>query len=319
MSPEYELPIDSGEVARYIDIATFMRTPRIDDPARVDVPLVGIPFDQGLAYRPGARHAPAAVREASRLIRRVNPTTKVFPFKLAQVADVGDVNVHPYDYEGSLQAITDRFAEMRRHGARPIACGGDHLVTLPILRGLAAEEPVGVIQIDSHSDTLDTFYGKKVTHATMMRRGIEEGLVDPKRCVQIGLRGTLWDGHDFDYAYESGMRVITFDDYEEMGRDAVIEEIRKTVGDGRTYITVDMDGLDPRDAPATAVPEPGGVSMRDLQVIMRSLGGIDAVGADVVEISPPHDPSGITAVNGANVMFELLCVIAPAHAAAKKG
>jgi guanidinopropionase len=309
----YELPIDSGQVARFVDIATFMRAPRIADLDRVDIGLFGIPFDLGLAYRPGSRHAPAAVREASRVIRRVNPTTGVNPFATCQVADVGDVNCHPYDYEGSIDAMTAFVRELREHGVAPLACGGDHLITLPCLRGLYDGTPFGLVQFDSHSDTLDEFYGRKVTHATTIRRAHEEGLIDPARCVQIGLRGTLWDGEDFDYATSSGMRVITYDEYDAMGRDAAIAEIRRVVGDGPTYVTYDIDGLDPTYAPGTAVLEPGGFSMRDSQVILRGMTGLNVVGGDVSEVSPPLDVGTITVTNGANLLFEILCLMAAAR------
>jgi guanidinopropionase len=306
------LPIDSGEVARFIEIATFMRAPRIDRLDDVDIALFGIPFDLGLAYRPGSRHGPSAVREASRIIRRVNPTTGVFPFALAQVADVGDVVVHPYDYDASITLIEAFTRRLTDHGVRPVACGGDHVVTLPVLRGLRTGERLGVIQFDSHSDTLDTFYGKRVTHATTMRRAVEEGVIDPRRVVQVGLRGSLWDGHDWDWPREAGMRVISYDEYETLGRGGVLDEIRRVVGDRPTYVTFDIDGLDPSDAPGTAVPEPGGISMRDAQVLLRGLTGLNLVGGDVVEVSPPLDASGLTAINAANLMFEILCVVAAA-------
>ena len=305
----YALPVDSGQVARFVDIATFMRAPFMQDLARVDVALFGIPFDLGLAYRPGSRHAPAAVREASRAIRRVNPTTGVNPFTAAQVADVGDVVCHPYDYDGAIAAMEAFARRLREHGARAVACGGDHVVTLPLLRGLYAGEPVGVIQFDSHSDTLDTFYGRRHARDVDAPRG-EEGIVDPRRCVQVGLRGTLWDGHDFDYAIASGMRCITYDEYEALGREAVIAEIRRVVGDGPAYVTWDVDGLDPVHAPGTAVLEPGGISMRDAQVMLRSLTGLAVRGGDVVEVSPPLDPTGVTVHNAANLMFEILCLVA---------
>ena len=312
MPVTYEQPIDSGEVARFVDVASFMRAPRITDLDRVGIGLFGIPFDLGLAYRPGARHAPAAVREASRVIRRVNPTTGVRPFELCQVADVGDVNCHPYDFDASVDLMTAFVAQLRQHGARPLACGGDHLISLPVLRGLHDGRPLGLIQFDSHSDTLDTFYGRRVTHATTMRRAVEEGLIDPARSVQIGLRGTMWDGNDFRYALDVGMRCITYDEYEEMGRAAAIAEIRRVVGDAATYLTYDIDGLDPTEAPGTAVLEPGGFSMRASQVILRSLTGLDIVGGDVSEVSPPLDVGGITVTNAANLLFEILCLMASA-------
>ena len=314
MAPE--LPIDSGDVARFVAMASFMRAPQIADLARVDIALFGIPFDLGLAYRPGSRHGPAAIREASRVIRRVNPTTGVNPFALCQVADVGDVNVHPYDLDASVDLMTAFVRTLRAHGARPLACGGDHLITLPVLRGLYDGTPLGVVQFDSHSDTLDTFYGRRVTHATSMRRAVEEGLIDPTRCVQIGLRGTQWDGADFAYALAVGMRCITYDEYEAIGRDAAIAEIRRVVGTGPAYITYDIDGLDPTQAPGTAVLEPGGFSMRDSQVILRSLGDLDVRGGDVAEVSPPLDVGQITVTNAANLMFEILCLMALAFARA---
>jgi guanidinopropionase len=312
MRVTYEQPIDSGEVARFVDIASFMRAPRITELGRVDIGLFGIPFDLGLAYRPGSRHAPAAVREASRVIRRVNPTTGVRPFEACQVADVGDVNCHPYDYALSIERMTAFVAALRDADVRPLACGGDHVISLPVLRGLHAGTPLGLIQFDSHSDTLDTFYGERITHATTMRRAVEEGLIDPTRSVQVGLRGTQWDGNDFAYALEQGMRCITYDEYESMGREAAIAEIRRVVGTGPTYLTYDVDGLDPTQAPGTAVLEPGGFSMRDSQVILRALTGLDIVGGDVAEVSPPLDVGGITVTNAANLLFEILCLMAAA-------
>lgn len=315
----YEQPVDSGHVARFVEIATMMRAPRIDDLDRVDIGLLGMPFDLGLAYRPGSRHAPAAVREASRVIRRINPTTGVCPFELCQVADIGDVIVHPYDYDASIDAMTAAVARMREHGVRPVVCGGDHVITLPVLRGLFAGEPFGLIQFDSHADTLDTFYGRRVTHATTIRRAVEEGLLDPRRCVQVGLRGTRFGPDDIRYGLDMGMRCITYDEYEDLGRAAVIEEIRRVVGDGPTYVTYDVDGLDPSQAPGTAVLEPGGFSMRDSQVILRSLTGLAVVGGDVAEVSPPLDPTGITVHNAANLLFEILCLVAVASAGARSG
>jgi len=309
----FELPVDSGAVARYVGIATFMRAPRIADLARVDVGLVGVPFDLGLAYRPGARHGPVQVREASRLIRRINPTTGVFPFELCQVADVGDIATHPLDLLASIDLIRDFFRTLREHDVRPVAIGGDHSITLPILRGLFDGTPLGVVQFDAHADTLDEFYGTKINHATPFRRATEEGLIDPQRVIQIGLRGTQWGRDDIAFSLHAGMRCITYDEYEAIGRAAVIEEIRRVVGDGPTYLTFDVDGLDPIYAPGTAVPEPGGLSMRDAQVILRSLTGLNIVGGDVVEVSPPLDPSGLTAVNAANLMFEILCLVAVAR------
>lgn len=303
-------PLDSAVIPRFAEIATFMRAQRVEDIASLDVALVGVPFDLGLTFRPGARHGPAQIREMSRLIRRINPTTGVAPFELASVGDVGDVVTHPLDLELSVDRITEFFEKLRNHGVRPVTAGGDHTITLPILRGLYNGEPFGVIQFDSHADTLDEFYGTRINHATPFRRAVEEDLIDPERVVQIGLRGTRYSRDDIQFGVEAGMRCITYDEYEELGRAAVIEEIRRRVGAGPTYITYDIDGLDPSHAPGTGVLEPGGLSMRDSQVILRSLTGLKIVGGDVCEVAPPFDPSGMTATNAANLMFEILCLIA---------
>lgn len=311
----FEMPVDSAEIARFVGVATFMRSPLIDDFSRVDIGLVGIPFDLGLAYRPGARHAPAAVREASRVIRRGNCSTGVFPFELCQVADVGDVVCHPYNYDEAIKAMEVFIRDLREHGANPVACGGDHVITLPILRGLADLAPLAVVQFDSHSDTFDEFYGCRVNHATTMRRAAEEGLINPARCIQVGLRGSMWDRDDLQGARDLGIHVVTYDDYEAMGRAAAIAEIKRVVGDGPVYVTYDVDALDPSQAPGTAVLEPGGFTMRDSQVIIRSLTGLKVVGGDVSEVSPLLDPTGITAHNAANLMFEILCLVARSKAA----
>jgi len=306
------LPVDSAEVPRYVGIATFMHLPLMEELDAVDIGVFGIPFDLGLAYRPGARFGPSAVREASRLIRRVNPATGVFPFALCQVADVGDVNCHPYDFDGAIAEIEAFVVRLRANGALPLACGGDHVVPAAVLRGLRDLAPLGMVHFDSHPDTLDVFYGKKVTHATAMRLAVEEGILDPARCIQVGLRGSQWDGKDYENSVQLGMNVVSYDRYESIGREAMIAEIRDTVGDGPAYVSFDIDALDPSEAPGTAVPEPGGFSMRDVQVILRSLRGLNIVGADISEVSPPYDPTGITAVNAANLMFEILCLMVEA-------
>ncbi len=303
-------PFDSGTTPRYQEPATFMRSQRHPVSKRVDIALAGVPFDLGATFRLGARHGPAAVREASRLIRAVNPATRVAPFRLCNIADVGDAPTHPLKVEESCDMIQAFFEEIHGAGAWPLAIGGDHTVPLPILRAIAADGSLGLFHVDAHADTFDSFMGTRINHATFLRRAIEEGLIDPARTIQVGLRGTRYGDDDIGYGNEVGITMVTMDDYEAMGRDAFIGLARKVLGDGRCYLTIDIDGLDPRDCPGTGVPEPGGISMRDMQVILRAFTGLNAVGGDICEVSPPHDPVGITFVNVANLMFEMACVMA---------
>jgi len=308
-------PLNPAEVPRFADIATFMRTRRHGIDPAVDVGLVGVPFDLGLNYRTGARDGPAGVRAASRIIRRVHPTSGIAPFDICNVADLGDAPVNPMNKDRSIETIEGFFAELAGAAIVPIAIGGDHTIPLPILRALARERPVGVLHFDAHADTLDELCGSKINHATFLRRGHEEGLVDPARVVQLGLRGSRFDAHDIQYGHDVGYTLITMDDYEDMGRAAAIRKIDETLGAGPVYISLDIDGLDPAFLPGTGVPEIGGLTPRDVQVILRSLQGRELVGADICEVSPLHDPTGITCITVANLMFEMLCVIADSVAA----
>ena len=312
-------PIDSSVTPRFAEIATFMRTPRAQSAHGLDVALAGVPFDLGSTNRAGARHGPAQIREMSRLIRKVNASSRIAPFDICRVADVGDAPTNPLDLMVSLETIERFFADIHAAGAAPVAAGGDHTITLPILRAIARDGPVGVIQFDAHADTLDELLGSRYNHATPFRRGVEEGIIEPRRMVQIGLRGTRYSDDDIQYGYDVGMRIITMDDFEEMGRDAVIAETRRVVGDGPTFVTFDMDGLDPVFVPGTGAPEPGGLTMRDAQVVLRGLGGLNLIGGDVSEVAPPLDPAGHTALNAANLMFEILCIVADAVARRKVG
>lgn len=307
-------PLDSSVVPRYADVATFMRVPRTDDLDVVDIGIFGVPLDSA-TYRGGTREGPAAIREASRAIRRVHPTTGVSPFDLANVADLGDAPVNVLDYAGSLAATQEFVAQLRAAGVAPVGVGGDHSATLPILRALGDGTPLGVLQFDSHADIQDEFFGLRDNHASVMRRATEEGVVDPARVVQLGLRGTRFGDDDIQYGIDAGFTAITFDEYEEMGRAAAIHRIREVLGDGPVYVTYDIDGLDPTEAPGTPAREPGGLSMRDSQVILRELTGLAVVGGDVCEVAPSLDPSGLTATNAANLLFEITCLAAVARAA----
>ncbi len=307
-------PVDAAVTPRFAGIATFMRTQRHDVSSDLDIALVGVPFDIGVNYRAGARQGPAAVREASRLIRRVHSTSGIAPYDLCNVADVGDAPVNPIDLARSIAMIEAFFAQIRAAGARPLSIGGDHTVPLPILRALAKDQPVGIFHIDSHADTLDTLADTRINHATTFRRGVEEGLIDPKRTIQIGLRGSRFSPDDIRWGQDAGFTCITFDEYEAMGRDAVIRKIQSVLGKGPTYMTIDIDGIDPAWAPGTGVPEIGGLTPRDVQVMIRSLQGMHLVGGDICEVAPCFDPTGITAVTAANLMWEMLCVLADSKA-----
>jgi guanidinopropionase len=304
-------PVDAAITPRFAGVATFMRTRLHEITPDIDIALCGVPLDIGVNYRAGARQGPSAVREASRLIRRVHPTSGIAPYDICNVADVGDAPVNPLDLPGSIDSIEAFFAEIHAAGAIPISIGGDHTVPLPILRAIAKKQPVGVVQIDSHADILDSMAGTRINHATTFRRGVEEGLIDPRRTIQIGLRGSRFSGEDdIKWGADQGFTCITFDRFEEMGRAAVIGEMLRVVGSGPTYMTIDIDGLDPAHAPGTGVPEIGGLTPRDCQMIVRALQGRHLVGGDICEVAPCFDPTGITAVTAANLMWELLCVTA---------
>lgn len=313
LNPKYE-PVDASQTPRFSDVATFLRTKRVEPVEELDIGLVGVPFDLGLNYRSGPRDAPAAVRDASRLIRKVHPTSDIQPYKLCNIADIGDAPINPLNKDETIDRIADFYADLKGKNIRPVSIGGDHTIPTPILRGLASDGPVGIFQIDSHADTLDEMCGTKVNHATFMRRGLEEGLIDPKRVVQIGLRGSRFSPEDIQFGYDAGFTIITFDEYEEMGRSAALARIKETLGTGPTYATIDIDGLDPAFCPGTPVPEIGGITPRDAQVMIRALQGIDLIGADISEVAPCYDPTGITSITAANLMFEFVCVMADAIA-----
>jgi guanidinopropionase len=255
----------------------------------------------------------------SSLIKRVHSVTKISPYELCRVADFGDAPVNPIDLDRSLESIRAFFAQIEEAETVPLAIGGDHLSSLPILRAVGKKRPVGMIHFDAHSDTVDSYFGGlKYTHGTPFRRAIEEGLLDPKRVVQIGIRGSTYSADEREWPLQQGIRIISIEEFEEMGTDAVIREARRVVGEGPTYVSFDIDALDPAFAPGTGTPEFGGLTSREVMRMLRGLRDLDLVGADVVEVSPPFDPSGATALAAANIAFELLCLLAEAVAKRKK-
>jgi guanidinopropionase len=304
-------PVDSGVTPRFAGHSTFMRLPVVTDPRDVDIAIAGVPWDGGTTNRPGPRHGPRQVREMSSLIKRVHSVTKLSPYELCRVADVGDAPVNPIDLNRSMETIQAFFAQIVAAGAVPLSIGGDHLSSLPILRAVAGSRPVGMIHFDAHSDTVDTYFGGlKYTHGTPFRRAVEENLLDPKRVVQIGIRGSTYSAEERDWPLAQGMRIITIEEFEDLGVDAVIREARRVAGDGPTYISFDIDALDPAVAPGTGTPEFAGLTSREVLRLLRGLRHLNLVGADVVEVSPPFDPSGGTALAAANIAFELLCLLA---------
>jgi guanidinopropionase len=319
MAERHLKPMDPSLSPRFGDVATLLRAPRVAPDAAIDIGLVGVPFDLGTNYRTGARSGPAAVREASRTIRLVHPTSRIAPFELCQIADVGDVAINAMDLGASLAAIEAYFQSLHGLGITPITVGGDHTIPLPILRAIARHEPVGLVQFDAHPDTLDTLMGTRINHATTFRRAVEERLIEPRRTVQVGLRGSMFSSDDASWSREAGMRVITMDEFEQLGRARVIQEIGRVVGDGPTYVSFDIDGLDAAHAMGTGVPEVGGFSVRDAQVMLQGLRGRHLVGADLCEVAPMYDPTGQTALNAANLLFELLCVVADSRATRTNG
>jgi guanidinopropionase len=304
-------PVDAALVPRFGAIPTFMRLPHVTDPARLDIALIGVPWDGGTTNRAGARHGPREIRNMSSFMRKVHHVSRIAPYDLARIADLGDAPVNPIDLMDSLARIEKFYGKVHAAGAVPLSAGGDHLITLPIFRAIAKHRPIGMVHFDAHSDTNDRYFGDNMyTHGTPFRRAVEEGLLDPKRVVQIGIRGSIYSPADMEFAESSGMRVIYMEEFTKLGPEKVIAETRRVIGNGPTYVSFDVDGLDPVYAPGTGTPEIGGMSTREAQEVVRGLQGLDLVGGDVVEVSPPFDPSGNTALVGATFMFEIMCLLA---------
>jgi guanidinopropionase len=301
---------------RYTGIPTFFRCDPSDDLSNVDIGIIGVPFDGGVTNRTGTRHGPRAVRDQSSLLRRINGATGVQPFQLARVRDLGDAWFEfPYELEGAHREIVAFYRTIVGAGVMPLSVGGDHSVSLPILRAVAAGRPVGMIHIDAHSDTGGDYMGSRFHHGSPFSRAVEEGLLDPTRCVQIGIRGTTNDPDMWGFSRRAGMRVIDMDEFDDKGWRYAAEEARHVVGTGPVYLTYDIDSLDPAQAPGTGTPEAGGITVIEALRLLRSLRGLDFVGGDLVEVSPPFDVGGITAFNGASILFEILCLLAEARAA----
>jgi guanidinopropionase len=313
-------PVSGLDLPRFAGIPTFMRLPHVapEDPrlAEVQVGLIGAPWDGGTTNRPGPRHGPRQMRDASTMIRAQNGVTGVRPFERVRCADLGDVAPNPADLMDSLARMERFYARVRAAGIVPLTAGGDHLCTLPILRALARDRPLGMVHFDSHTDLFDSYFdGAKFTHGTPFRRAVEEGLLDPARVTMIGIRGTAYDDEDRDFARAVGIRIIPIAEFHARGPADVVAEARARAGGGETYLSYDIDFVDPAYAPGTGTPEVGGPTSWQALEVVRALQGLRIVGADVVELSPPFDPSGGTAYLAASILFEILCLVAESHPA----
>lgn len=308
-------PVSGFDLPRFAGVPTFMRLPHVslDNPQinDVDIGLIGTPWDSGTTNRAGARHGPRQLRDLSTMIRAQHGTTGTRPFEQVNCADLGDVSPNPIDIQDGLQRITSFYLRVKAAGIRPLTAGGDHLCSLPILRALAADSsPLSMIHFDSHTDLFDSYFGgNRFTHGTPFRRAVEEELLDPKRVIQIGIRGTAYDREDRDFADAVGIRIVPIEEFFRRGVEDVMAEARDIVGDTATYISYDIDFVDPTFAPGTGTPEIGGPNSYQAQQVIRELSGVNIAGADLVEVSPPFDASGTTAWLGASLMFELLCVM----------
>lgn len=314
MSDAFFTPVSGMDLPRFAGVPTFMRLPHVPlDHARindVDVGLIGVPWDSGTTNRPGPRHGPRQMRDASTMIRAGNGVTGVRPFEVFNCADLGDVGPNPADILDSMQRITDFYNQVLDFGIRPLTAGGDHLSTLPILRAVAREGAVGMVHFDAHTDLFHSYFdGQMYTHGTPFRRAVEEGLLDPKRVCMIGIRGTAYDTEDRDFAKAEGIRIIPIEEFHARTPEDVMEEARSIAGSSETYVSYDIDFVDPAFAPGTGTPEVGGPDSWTALTVARLLSGLNIVGADVVEVSPPFDASGATAYLGVSVMFEILCAM----------
>lgn len=307
-------PVSGFDLPRFAGVPTFMRLPHVSlEHARlkdVQIGLIGVPWDSGTTNRPGPRHGPRQLRDASTMIRAQHQVSGMRPFEAANCADLGDVGPNPADIPDSMARITAFYQKVHAAGIRPLTAGGDHLTSLPVLRALAKDGPLGMIHFDSHTDLFHSYFnGTMYTHGTPFRRAVEEGLLDPKRVIQIGIRGTMYDAEDRDFAKAEGIRIVEIEEFFARGIPDVMVEAREIAGGKPTYISYDIDFVDPTFAPGTGTPEVGGPNSFQALQVCRELYGVDIAGADMVEVSPPFDASGGTAFLGVSIMFELLCAM----------
>ena len=308
--PEPVGPVDATRVPRYAGETTFARLPRLMDQPDADIAVLGVPFDGGTSYRPGARFGPQHVRQSSRLLRPYNPAQQAQPFLRAQVADAGDLSVNPFSVADAVETIEAGARELSGTSRSLLTIGGDHTIALPLLRVQHERHgPLAVLHLDAHLDTWDTYFGEPYTHGTAFRRAAEEGLTDPRHSVHVGLRGPLYSDLDLDESEQLGFAAVHCRDFVRSPIDDILERIRTRLGDRPVYVSVDIDVLDPAYAPGTGTPEAGGMSSAQLLEVLRGLTGLDVVGADIVEVAPAYDHAEITGIAAAHVAYELLSLL----------
>jgi len=303
--------VDNTRIPRFAGPPTFAQLPRIDEVDSAHVAVVGIPFDAGVSYRPGARFGPAHIRAASKLLRPYNPAVDISPFAVQQVVDAGDIATNPFSLEEAVTGIEHAARDLRERAERLLVLGGDHTVALPLLRALGSGQPIAVVHFDAHLDTWDSYFGAAYTHGTPFRRASEEGLLDTSACVHVGTRGPLYGAHDLVDDKELGFAVVPSTEIDALGATGVADRIRARVGERPVYISIDIDVLDPAFAPGTGTPEAGGMTSRELLAVLRQLAGLDIVGADIVEVAPPYDHAEMTGIAASHTAYELISAMAP--------
>ena len=304
--------VDATKMPRYGGISTFALLPQINDVHSADVAIVGIPFDSGVSYRPGARFGPGHVREASRLLRPYNPANGVSPFASQQVVDAGDFAANPFNIEEAIVSIEKSHRDLSEKVKKIVTIGGDHTITLPILRSLYKQHGrISVIHFDAHLDTWDSYFGADYTHGTTFRRASEEGLLDPEGCMHIGIRGPLYSAKDLVNDNAVGFQIFSSIEFQDLGVQEAIKKMISRVSNRPVYVSIDIDVLDPAHAPGTGTPEAGGLTSRELLALIRSTAGLNIVGADVVEVAPAYDFSQITGIVASHVLYELICALNP--------
>lgn len=303
--------VDATIVPRYGGAPTFARLPRWDEVEHADVVVLGVPFDTGVSYRPGARFGPSHIRESSRLLRPYNPAQDVKPFAVQQVVDGGDIAVNPFDIAEALATVQSHAAKVLAEGAKLLTLGGDHTIALPLLRAMAEKHgPLAVVHFDAHLDTWDSYFGADYTHGTPFRRASEEGLLDRDACMHIGIRGPLYTANDLVEDGDLGFQIVHATEIDALGVAGVIERMLTRVGDRPVYVSIDIDVLDPAFAPGTGTPEAGGFTSRELLAIIRAFSSTNLVGADIVEVAPAYDHAQVTGIAAAHVAYELISSMA---------
>jgi len=310
-TPSPLVPPSGVAVPRFAGPDTFARLPRLDQVDRASVAVLGVPFDSGVSYRPGARFGPQGIRAGSKLLRPYHPALDVHPWDVHQVVDAGDVVANPFDIVAAIGQVEGAARFLLQQADRIVTIGGDHTIALPLLRAVAAKHgPVALVHFDAHLDTWDTYFGAPYTHGTPFRRAVEEGVLDLDVSAHVGIRGPLYSKKDLDDDRELGFAIVSTEEVARRGVDEAVDRVRARVGDRPVYVSIDIDVLDPAHAPGTGTPEPGGLTSRELQQILRGLTGLRLVGGDVVEVAPAYDHAELTTIAAANTVYDLLALMA---------